>query len=420
VERRTKFIVLIALIGTLLVGMIAGGVVGGGAAYYLTRKQPPAVTAAQPVVRPVSNVEQPVVQPTATPAPAPAQAPAPLPVTGDSPVVTAVKQVSPAVVTVINTLKPDAVPNETQQLPFPFPGQGDPNQPQRQPRASGSGVIISQDGYIVTNNHVVEGAASLAVTFADGSRHAATLVGTDPLVDIAVIRVKDAVPAIAPLGDSDALQPGETVIAIGSPLGDFKNSVTAGVVSALNRTVPGSGQEGLIQTDAAINHGNSGGPLVNLRGEVVGINTLVVRGSATTGDQAEGLGFSVPSNTVKHVSEQLIAGGKVVYPYLGISYSMIDADTAAQENLPVQNGALVGARSSNQPAVSPDTPAAKAGIKEGDIITAVGGTKLDSNTSLRAALMQHKPGDTVALEVLRAGQALTLNVTLATRPGDLQ
>jgi 2-alkenal reductase len=411
--------VLIALVGTLLIGMLAGGVVGGGAAYYLTRRQPTAATAAQPVARPVSNVEQPA-QPTATPVPAPAQAPAPLPVSGESPVVTAVKQVSPAVVTVINTLKPDAVPNDTQVLPFPFPGQGDPNQPQRQPRASGSGVIISQDGYIVTNNHVVEGAASLAVTFADGSRHDATLVGTDPLVDIAVIRVTDAVPAIAPLGDSDALQPGETVIAIGSPLGDFKNSVTAGVVSALNRTVPGSGQEGLIQTDAAINHGNSGGPLVNLRGEVVGINTLVVRGSSTTGDQAEGLGFSVPSKTVKQVSDQLIQTGKIEHPYLGITYSMIDADIAAQENLPVQNGALVGASGQNQQAVLPGTPAAKAGVKDGDIITAVGGVKLDSNTSLRGALMQHKPGDTIALEVLRDGKTLSLEVTLVARPADLQ
>ena len=402
-ERRTKFTVLIALIGTLLIGMIAGGLVGGGAAYYLTRKQPTPVTASQPVVRPVSNLEQPA-QPTA----APAQAPAPLPATGDSPVVTAVKQVSPAVVTVINTLKPDAVPNATQQSPFPIPGQNDPNQPQRQPRASGSGVIISQDGYIVTNNHVVEGA------------HDATLVGTDPLVDIAVIRVKDAVPAIAPLGDSDALQPGETVIAIGSPLGDFKNSVTAGVVSALNRTVPGSGQEGLIQTDAAINHGNSGGPLVNLRGEVVGINTLVVRGGGITGDQAEGLGFSVPSKTVKQVSDQLIQTGKIEHPYLGITYSMIDADIAAQQNLPVQNGALIGASGPNQQAVMPGTPAAKAGIKDGDIITAVGGAKLDSNTSLRGALMQHKPGDTVTLEVLRDGKTLSLDVTLVARPAGLE
>ena len=418
-ERRTKLIVLIVVMGTLLVGMIAGGVVGGGAAYYLTRKQPAPVAVSQPVARPVSNVEQPAL-PTVTPAQAPVQAPAPLPVTGDSPVVTAVKHVSPAVVTVINTLRPDAVPNASQQLPFPVPGQDDPNQPQRQPRASGSGVIISQDGYIVTNNHVVEGAESLAVTFADGSRHDATLVGTDPLVDLAVIRVTDPVPAIAPLGDSDALQPGETVIAIGSPLGDFKNSVTAGVVSALNRTVPGSGQEGLIQTDAAINHGNSGGPLVNLRGEVVGINTLVVRGGSTPGDQAEGLGFSVPSKTVKQVSDQLIQTGKIEHPYLGITYSMIDADIAAQDNLPVQNGALVGASGQNQQSVLPGTPAAKAGVKDGDIITAVGGIKLDSNTSLRGALMQHKPGDTITLDVLRDGKTLSLEVTLVARPAGLE
>ena len=417
-ERGTKFTLLIVLIGTLLIGMVAGGVIIGGAAYYLTRGQAAPVAASQPVARPVLNLEQPA--PTVAPAPttAPAQAQPPLPASGDSPVIAAVKQVSPAVVTVVNTLKPDAVPNATQQFPLPLPGQGD-GQPQRQPRASGSGVIISKDGYILTNNHVVEGAASLAVTFADGSRHDATLVGTDPLIDVAVIRVKDAVPASAQLGDSDALQPGETVIAIGSPLGDFKNSVTVGVVSALNRTVPGSGMEGLIQTDAAINHGNSGGPLVNLRGEVVGINTLVVRGGGATGDQAEGLGFSVPSKTAKQVSDQLIQTGKIEHPYLGITYSMIDADTAAQENLPVQNGALVGASGPNQQAVLPGTPAAKAGIKDGDIITAVGGAKLDSNTSLRGALMLHKPGDTVTLEVLRDGKTLNLDVTLVARPADL-
>src|SRR5262249_27988267 len=194
-------------------------------------------------------------------------------------------------------------------------------------------------------------AQSLAVIFADGSRHEATLVGTDPLVDLAVIRVKDAVPGVAALGDSTILQPGETVIAIGSPLGDFKNSVTVGVVSALNRSGPGSGQEGLIQTDAAINHGNSGGPLVNLRGEVIGINTLVVRGNGFSGDQAEGLGFAVPSKTVKSISDQLIATGKVVHPYLGIYYTPIDAESAAQQNLPVQNGALIGAPAQGRPAV---------------------------------------------------------------------
>jgi 2-alkenal reductase len=416
-ERRTNMSVLIALVVTLLLGIALGGVVGGGAAYYLTRKAP-AQTAAQPLAQPVSNIEQ-APQPTAVPVPAAPQTAAPQPAAGDSSVVATVKQVSPAVVTVVNTLRADAQPNTQQQLPFPFPGQ-QPDQPQRQARASGSGVVISKDGYIVTNNHVVEGEQSLAVIYADGTRHEAKLIGADPLSDLAVIQVSDPVPGFAALGDSDALQPGETVIAIGSPLGDFKNSVTVGVVSALNRTVPGSGQEGLIQTDAAINHGNSGGPLLNVRGEVIGINTLVVRGSNGLGDQAEGLGFAVPSNTVKHVSQELIANGKVEYPYLGISYSMIDADIAAQENLPVQNGALVGASGQNGAAVQPGTPAAKAGIKEGDIITAVGNVKLDSNTSLRAALVQHKPGDQVQLQVLRDGKTMTFDVTLATRPNDLQ
>jgi 2-alkenal reductase len=406
---------MIALVVTLLLGIGAGGVVGGGVAYYLTRKAP-AAAATQPLARPVSIVEQaPTVAPAPTTAPA-AQAPA---TTGDGSVVDTVKRVSPAVVTVVNTLRADAQPNGQQQIPLPFPGQ-QPDQPQRQARASGSGVVISQDGYIITNNHVVEGEQSLAAIYADGSRHDAKLVGTDPLSDLAVLKVADPVLGFAPLGDSDALQPGETVIAIGSPLGDFKNTVTVGVVSALNRTVPGSGQEGLIQTDAAINHGNSGGPLLNVRGEVIGINTLVVRSSGSTGDQAEGLGFSVPSNIVKHVSQDLIAKGKVEYPYLGISYSMIDADVAAQDNLPVQNGALIGASGPNQPAVVDGTPAAKAGLKDGDIITSVGNIKLDSNTSLRAALMQHKPGDAVQLQVLRNGKTLTFDVTLATRPGDLQ
>jgi 2-alkenal reductase len=406
-ERGTKIFVAVALMVTLLAGVVIGGLAAGGAAYYYLSRSAPAQAAAQPVAKPVSNIEQQAPLPTPAPAPLPAAS-------GDSAVVAAVKQVSPAVVTVINTLKPDAQQNELQQNPFPFP---QPQQPQqRQPRASGSGVIISNDGYVVTNNHVVENAQSLAVIFADGSRHEATLVGTDPLVDLAVLRVKDAVPGIAALGDSTILQPGETVIAIGSPLGDFKNSVTVGVVSALNRSVPGSGQEGLIQTDAAINHGNSGGPLVNLRGEVIGINTLVVRGNGFTGDQAEGLGFAVPSKAVKSVSDQLIATGKVVHPYLGIYYTPIDAESAAQENLPVQNGALIGAPAQGRPAVEPGTPADKAGLKDGDIITAVDGQKLGSDTTLRSILMDHKPGDIIKLDVLRDGKTLTFDVTLASRP----
>lgn len=406
-ERRTKTIMMAALVVTFLCGAALGGVIGGGAAYMFSRR-----TAAQPLATPVAQpVSNAVARPTAAAAPArPAQSPD---AAAEMSVVAAVRQVSPAVVTVVNTLRSDA--QNQNRIPFPVPGQ----QPNSAPRASGSGVIINDQGYIITNNHVVEGQQSLAVVFADGSRHKAELVGTDPLTDLAVIRVRDAVPGFAPLGDSDALQPGETVIAIGSPLGDFKNSVTVGVVSALNRAVPGSGQEGLVQTDAAINHGNSGGPLVNLRGEVIGINTLVVRGNGLSGDQAEGLGFAVPSNTVQHVSEALVATGTIEYPYLGISYSMIDGDIAAQENLPVQNGALIGAFGPNQPAIVAGTPAAKAGLKDGDIITAIGSTPLDGNTSLRAALLKYKPGDTVTLNLLRDGQPMSVDVTLTSRPSDL-
>lgn len=418
-ERMSKVALAIALVLTLLFGVALGGAVGGGAAYYLARQQQGLVTAGQPAAQPAANFEQGQQQPTQSPSsPIPTTAPAPPVAQSDATVIAAVKQVSPAVVTVVNTLRPDAQPNQNQQnpLPFPFPQPNQPspqpnqpNQPDRQPRASGSGVIVSKNGYIITNNHVIENAQSLAVIFTDGSRHDATLVGTDPLMDVAVIQVKDAVPGVAALGDSSALQPGETVIAIGSPLGDFKNSVTVGVVSALNRTVGGDAPEGLIQTDAAINHGNSGGPLVNLHGQVIGINTLVVRGTDYTGDQAEGLGFSIPSNSVKTVSDQLIANGKVVYPYLGVSYGMIDADIAAQQNLPVQDGALVGQ-------VQANGPASKAGLESGDIITAIDGTKLGSNNSLRQVLLQHKPGDTVKLDVLRNGKSMSFNVTLATRP----
>lgn len=416
-EQRTRTFIVVALVVTLLFGIALGGVIGGGAAYFFAQ-QGQETTAAQPQAEPIASFQpaQPTAAPAPTSAPPAASLPTALPATSsDSPVVAAVKRVSPAVVTVVNTLDPGARSGETQIIPFP--GQ-DPGQ-QRQPRASGSGVVISQDGHIVTNNHVVEGARSLAVLFADGTRHSATLIGADPLTDLAIIRVDDPVPAFAPLGDSDALQPGETVIAIGSPLGDFKNSVTVGVISALNRTVPGSGQEGLIQTDAAINHGNSGGPLVNLRGEVIGINTLVVRGNGLSGDQAEGLGFSVPSNTVKFVGDELIAQGKIEYPYLGISYSMIDAEIAAQQNLPVQSGALIGATGPGQSAVVAGTPADRAGLRDGDIITAIGATPLDSNTSLRAALLKHRPGETVKLDVLRDGEPLSVEVTLTTRPSDL-
>ncbi|MCS6909787.1 MAG: trypsin-like peptidase domain-containing protein [Anaerolineales bacterium] len=278
-------------------------------------------------------------------------------------------------------------------------------------RGSGSGVIVSEDGYILTNAHVIQGARQLQAIFLDGQMVDAKLVGSDVIADVAVLKVDAKVPGWAELGNSDALQPGETVIAIGSPLGDFRNTVTVGVVSALGRSLEtrfGYAMEDLIQTDAAINQGNSGGPLVNLAGQVVGLNTLVVRGNAFSSAQAEGLGFAIASNTVKALSEQIIAQGFVSRPYLGVEWTAITPDVAQFYNLPVEWGAFVRA-------VGPGTPAAQAGLQAGDIITAIGGQAIDGNNRFVNVLMRFKPGERVPLTVVRDGRTLTIDVTLGER-----
>lgn len=385
------FIVLILL--AMFVGVAGGALAGGSAGYYLAQ-QTLAEQAASSVAVPVNaagNVEG-DAQP-AAPAPTasiPQTAPSPeLPATGtvSEANVAAVEAVAPAVVTVLS------------QTP--------------QGNGSGSGVIVSEEGYIITNNHVVEEARDLAVVFADGTRHPAEMIGTDALTDIAVIKVNDPVPAIAAIGDATNLRPGEVVLAIGSPLGNFRNTVTAGVVSALNRSV--GPMEGLIQTDAPINRGNSGGPLINQRGEIVGINTLVVRGGDVFSSvQAEGLGFAVPSDVFKPVAETLITEGEIIYPFLGIRYAMIDGDLAIEQNLPVQKGAIVIE-------VDPTGPAGQAGLQPEDIIIAIDGVELSPENSLRQTLMlRYRPGDTVALSVLRDGSEVEIVVTLGERPTNLE
>jgi serine protease Do len=303
----------------------------------------------------------------------------------------AVEKIGPAVVTVVGNI----------------PGQQSffgrvPDQ-----QVSGSGVIINQQGYIITNNHVVEGTDQVAVILADGTQLDAEIVGTDKYADLAVLKVNDPVPAVAGLGNSDALKPGETVIAIGSPLGDFKNTVTVGVVSATGRSIDtGDGYqiEDLIQTDAAINSGNSGGPLVDLAGEVIGINTLVVRGSGT-GAIAEGLGFAIPANTVQAVSEQIIQKGYFSRPYLGIRWQPITPGIARAYNLPVEWGAYV----TN---IMADSPAAAANLRQGDIITRVGDVSLDENHAYINALFTYQPGDKITIGLVRNGRNMELEVTL--------
>ena len=303
----------------------------------------------------------------------------------------AVQNVGPSVVTVVATI----------------PGQQTFFGPTGDETSTGSGIFISSDGYILTNNHVIEGANQYQVIYADGSQQDATLVGTDQYSDLAVLKVTSTVPSVATLGNSDALNPGETVIAIGSPLGDFKNTVTVGVVSATGRSIDtglGYSIDDLIQTDAAINQGNSGGPLVNLAGEVIAINTLVVRGSGT-GTVAEGLGFAIPINTARVVSEQIIQKGYVSRPYLGISYQPITPRVATIYRLPVQYGVYITD-------VAANSPASQAGLQVGDIITGIDNTSLDETHAYINTLFQYSAGDIVTLTIMRNGSQIQVKVTL--------
>jgi serine protease Do len=304
----------------------------------------------------------------------------------------AVQKIGSAVVTVVGTIP--------SQRSF-FGQSGDQT-------VSGSGVFISPQGYLLTNNHVIDGTTDVSIILADGTQQKVTVVGTDPYSDIAVLKTDGSVPAVATLGNSDVLKPGESVIAIGSPLGDFKNTVTVGVVSATGRSIDtGNGYtiEGLIQTDAAINQGNSGGPLVNLAGQVIGINTLIVRNSGS-GTVAEGLGFAIPINTASAVAEQIMQKGFVARPFLGVRTQMITPDIAAIYNLPVEWGVYVTA-------VIAGSPAAQANLQQGDIITSIGGVAIDETHSFLNTLFLYKSSDQVSLDVVRDGKKLQMLVTLS-------
>lgn len=302
-----------------------------------------------------------------------------------------VNQVEPAVVTVVGTIS-------GVQTFFGVTSDQE---------VSGSGVIISSDGYIITNNHVIDGTKSISVIFNDGSEKSANLVSRDVYADLAVLKIDGSVPAVAKIGNSDLLQPGETVIAIGSPLGTFRNSVTVGVISALGRSLDtGSGytMEDLIQTDAAINQGNSGGPLVNLAGEIVGINTLVIRGNNSTAN-AEALGFAIPSDTAQMISNQIIQYGYFARPDFGANYESITPRISARYNLPADYGIYITQ-------VGKNSPADAAGLTIGDIIIRVGDTNLDETHTFINALFAYKPSDIVQITFIRNGKTMQTNVTL--------
>jgi serine protease Do len=290
----------------------------------------------------------------------------------------------------------------------------DPNAADLPEQGIGSGVIFNPDGWILTNRHVVAGSNSLTVELKDGTQYPGTIYGIDSLTDLAIVKIDAKGLTAVGLGDSDALRVGQLVVAIGSPLGTFSNTVTSGIVSAKGRKITTEGStslRNLIQTDAAINPGNSGGPLLDSSASVVGINTAIAQNST-------GIGFSIPINLAKPLMQQALAGKQLQRPYIGIRYEDIDTQLAKQDNLPVKEGALVSreADQNGNPPITAGSPAEAAGVQPGDIITALGNTKIDAEHPLDAVLAQSSPGDTVELHILRGGQNVTVSVTLAVRP----
>ncbi len=285
----------------------------------------------------------------------------------------------------------------------------------RQEIGGGSGFIMGENGLVVTNKHVVtDPAASYTVLTNDGKKFDAKVLARDTLIDLAVLKIEASGLPAARLGNSDAIRLGQTAIAIGNALGEFRNTVSVGVISGLARTVTASGEgigaetiRGVIQTDAAINPGNSGGPLLNLRGEVIGINTAIVSG-------AQNIGFAIPINQAKRAIESVRRTGTITIPYLGVRFVLVTEELAKEQNLPLSYGALVRG-TDDGPGVLPNSPAAKAGIQAEDIIFEVNGKRIDSDNPLGAVIQEHGVGETVQLNIRRGTETISRSVTLEER-----
>ena len=340
-------------------------------------------------------------------------------------VVSIVKRYSPAVVSIVATK--DLPVLERTYNPFqgfcddPFFSQffDCGNQPEFRQKGTekrqvgaGTGFIVRDDGLIVTNKHVVLDAdASYTVITNDGTKHPAKVLARDPFQDLAVIKIEaNGLPTVI-LGDSDNLEIGQTVVAIGNALGQFSNSVSKGIISGLSRSITASSGtlserlEKVIQTDAAINPGNSGGPLLNLKGEVIGINAAIVSG-------AQNVGFAIPVNRAKKAIRDIEIHGRIVYPYLGVRYVIVNEELKTANNLPVDYGAFVVKSDSGEPAVLSGSPAAKAGLKEGDIVLEVDGRRIDDNYTLAESIQSRNVGDKVMLKVKRGDADLNFEVAL--------
>lgn len=343
--------------------------------------------------------------------------------TQEEKVIDAVKRVSPAVVGVIGK-------KEVSVTLFGISNEGLVEQKQSAEKrevSRGSGFFVSSDGTVVTNKHVVQDkGASYTVVTSQGRSYEAKVLARDPVQDVAILKIsKDQIvdaqgkirtsefPFVR-LADPTPLQIGQSVIAIGNALGEFRNTVSVGVISGLGRTITASGGGSfvetiydVIQTDTAINQGNSGGPLLNLQGEVIGVNTATVIG-------AQSIGFAIPVDQVRRGIAQIEQSGTITAPFLGVRYVMITEEVVAQYNLAVREGALVTADASDS-AVTPDSPAAKAGIRQGDIIVKLDGETIDKDNALGKIIQRHSPGDTVALTIAREGKELSFSVTLSER-----
>ncbi len=273
-------------------------------------------------------------------------------------------------------------------------------------RGLGSGVIVTRNGYILTNSHVVQGSSRVRVTLATGREVTGQVLGADPAVDIAVVKVDGNDLPAAPLGNSDELHVGQTAIAIGNPLG-FERTVTSGIVSATNRNLEGQGAvlDNMIQTDASINPGNSGGPLVDARGRVIGINTAVVSGPYG----GTGLGFAVPINTARDTLNDILEHGRVIRPWLGLTYVLVTPELAREYELPAERGAIVAN-------VVRGGPADRAGIRPEDILLQVNGVEVSDAGDLRNALRDHAPGDEIRIVAQRGNDRRTFTVQLGEAP----
>jgi serine protease Do len=354
----------------------------------------------------------------------------------DSFVIDAVKKTNPAVVSVIiseNVPKYEEYVDPNQQTnPFGdmFPGfnfnipQYKQNGTQNEEVGGGSGFLVSSTGLIVTNKHVVDQTGATYTVFTnDGKKYTAKIVAKDPVLDIALIKITPPVGMSFPyltLGDSDTLQLGQSVIAIGNALGEYKNTVSVGVVSGLSRSITAGDQSGssetldhVIQTDAAINPGNSGGPLLDLSGNVIGVNVAVAEGS-------QSIGFALPIDSVKSAILSVENTGKIIRPYLGVRYVQIDAAMKEANNLSVDYGVLVKpGTSTTDLAVIPGSPADKAGIVENDIILDVDGVKLDDTNSLSDIIRGKSIGQVITLTILHKGVQKNVSVTLEAAPSNL-